>query len=274
MKMVPYVGEERQYWAARRASSVSLGIFAVQSIPKSVYLHFFENQPLRILYNRKQAYAFVDQKVRGLSKLNRIQANCLGLLARPKTILPDLANSRTDLSSYMETMRDPLERYIHHEISLLEDVCGSLEHLHLPSQKLSESFDASLFVHIAVARLDSVAERFQTSTQHFQEIMTKYQRPSVLEQYWLPATVGGLGLLFVHKQYTFSALASQLQNLVVTARETLTSFAQRWIISPCMDIFKTIRHKEPRLAIMGAKSLTSDLDVSWHGSDCSPWSAW
>jgi hypothetical protein len=202
----------------------------------------------------------MDKNIRALGKLASIQANCLGLLSRQKMILPYMATSTTDLSQYMADLKEPLERYIHDEIAILEDVCSSLTDLNLPSRQLTDDFDHNLFVHIALTRLQSVS-RFDSTSIHFENAMKHMSGPSIFERYWAPLTVVSLGVLYVHKHYTFSALATRARDLVMNAQETMSGFINQWIISPCIDMFKTIRHKEPRLAIMGAKSLTSDLEV-------------
>lgn len=249
--------EEKNYWVTRKSSSVLVGIYAIQTTPRDFW-HYYNHatpQDIHVSYRER-----IDRNIKSLSKLSNIQANCLGLLARPRELFDPLT-STADLNSYLANIREPLERYIHDEISLLEDVCGSLMDMHLPSRTLSEDFDAPLFVHIAASRLQIVANRVDFSKSQFNGTFAKHTRPGLMEVYWLPITATAISLLWIHKTSTIPALVGQVQDGISNALETVQSFFRQWIITPCLDILKTIRHKESKLAIMGSRSLISDLEV-------------
>lgn len=45
------------------------------------------------------------------------------------------------------------------------------------------------------------------------------------------------------------------------AVDTIKAVWSTWVVDPVMALYTTVRHRDARLAIMGAESLTSDLEV-------------
>jgi ATP synthase regulation protein NCA2 len=264
---VPLVGKERDWYRRQLSSSWLLGMYSVQAIPKDFSQFFqssFENTSSSwgkmaipsISLSKKR----IGAKVKGLSKLNSLQANCLGLLARPREIFPQ-ATSLTDIPSYVNDTKIPLERYIHDELVLLETVCSSMNDLELHQSIMSENFDPKLFIHRAVTRLETCSERIKLLTNQFDVLLEKYRRPTFFERNWVYGFVIGFSIVYIDRTVTFPVLASRFINGLYGISDTVSSFINQWIIRPSLDIIKTIRHKEPKLAIMGSKSLESDLEV-------------
>lgn len=188
--------------------------------------------------------------------------NCLGLglLARPRPLCDPIA-SIIDITNYVDGIREPLQNYIHDEISLLESVCSSLYELEMTSSIISDKFESNLFVHIAATRLETVSNRIDSLNTQFKGIISKYRRPQLIERYWFPVVVTTLSTLWLHRKMTIPAFGKMIQTGIMNAFDTLHSFWDSWIVNPVLDILKTIRHKESKLAIMGSLSLASDLEV-------------
>jgi hypothetical protein len=267
IKSVPLVLEEQSYWVGRRGSLWTLGIYSIQTLPRQWLAT--SSAPLE---RHGGSSSFADyfsfagvrksmrSNIKGLSRLANIQAQCLGLLARPR-LLYDPISSTVDVSNYMEGIRDPLQTYIHDEISLLETVCSSLYELEMSTSMISEQFENNLFVHIAATRLETVTGRIDSLNVQFKGLLSRYQRPQLIEQYWFPAFAAAASTIWLHRAMTFSAFGKMMQDGLMNAMDTLQSFWKSWILLPVLDILNTIRHKESKLAIMGSLSLSSDLEV-------------
>jgi hypothetical protein len=93
-------------------------------------------------------------------------------------------------------------------------------------------------------------------------LLAKYRRPTFFERNWVYGLVIVSSVLYIDRTITFPVLAKKFVNGIFGLGDTVYSFINQWIIRPSLDIIKTIRHKEPKLAIMGSKSLESDLEVN------------
>ncbi|RKO86165.1 hypothetical protein BDK51DRAFT_39813 [Blyttiomyces helicus] len=82
--------------------------------------------------------------------------------------------------------------------------------------------------------------------------------PSALVRAWLPVTLAALAAWQLRSSIAFrwDAIIAFASN----ARETVVGFLREWVWRPVVDVYETVRHREARLALMGSKSLGSDLD--------------
>jgi hypothetical protein len=272
IKSVPNVIEEKSYWTVKRGSTSSIGIYALQRLPRQIA---HENASIYEIFSFSGIRKKMNANIKGLTKVGNIQAQCeyrldfltteiiclgLGLLARPRSLCDPIA-SNTDITNYVDGIREPLQNYIHDEISLLESVCSSLYELEMTSSIISDKFESNLFVHIAATRLETVSNRIDSLNTQFKGIISKYRRPQIIERYWFPVVVTTLSTLWLHRRMTIPAFGKMIQTGIMNAFDTLHSFWDSWIVNPVLDILKTIRHKESKLAIMGSLSLASDLEV-------------
>ncbi|RKP06882.1 ATP synthase regulation protein NCA2-domain-containing protein [Thamnocephalis sphaerospora] len=83
-------------------------------------------------------------------------------------------------------------------------------------------------------------------------------RPSFLTRYW-PMLGAGL-LLGPWAAGTLFSYRYSLRDWVRELGTTTRQFLFEWVWRPVRDIYETVRHREPRLAIMGKASLSSDLE--------------
>ena len=266
IKSVPLVLQERSYWIGKRGSMWSLGIYSIQVLPRQWLGTTSPLAPKQGSSSFADFFSFTGTRktmrsnIKGLSRLANIQAQCLGLLARPRELYEPIS-STIDVSNYMDGIRQPLQTYIHDEISLLETVCSSLYELEMSTSMISEQFENNLFVHIAATRLETVTGRIDSLNAQFRGLLSRYQRPQILEQYWFPVFAAAASTLWLHRAMTISAFGKMVQDGLMNTFDTLQSFWKSWIVVPVVDILKTIRHKESKLAIMGSLSLASDLEV-------------
>lgn len=268
---VPLVARERNWYRQQLSSRWLLGMYSIQMIPKDYSQYFqrsfgnasswgtisFLTVPSISLANSKKR---IEANVKGLSKLNSLQANCLGLIARPREVFPQ-ATSMTDISLYVSDVKTPLERFIHDELVLLETVCSSMNDLEMHQSILSENFDPQLFVHRSVTRLETCSQRINHLTTQFDNLLENYRRPTFLERNWVYGVIIVVSVLYIDRTISFPVLGRRIVDGIWNISDTATSFVQQWIVRPSLDIIKTIRHKESKLAIMGSKSLDSDLEV-------------
>ncbi|KAI9168591.1 Nuclear control of ATPase protein 2 [Blastocladiella emersonii ATCC 22665] len=92
----------------------------------------------------------------------------------------------------------------------------------------------------------------------FVSVLANHGRPGVLTRSWLPLSASLLAFSVGVQQLRFN-----WTSLTATARSTVAFVAngvRDWILRPVVDMYETVRHREHRLALMGARSLASDLD--------------
>jgi hypothetical protein len=92
----------------------------------------------------------------------------------------------------------------------------------------------------------------------FTKIRQNYYKPNRWVRSWIPLVLGSIGT------YALVSRASLLyKSLTFTLTEfnrTLFEFFKGWILEPCFKIYETVRYRESKLRIMGASTLTSDLN--------------
>lgn len=110
-------------------------------------------------------------------------------------------------------------------------------------------------------RLLRLMELDSTISKHTKNVISLYGRPSTLVRYWIPGTLGTLGL-YALARYSVSNY-KYFRQLAVNARETLREFVVDWVWGPMVRVYKTIRH-EDNLSVIGASSLESDLESLEH----------
>ncbi|KAJ3073776.1 Nuclear control of ATPase protein 2 [Podochytrium sp. JEL0797] len=106
----------------------------------------------------------------------------------------------------------------------------------------------------AIHLLDSIDTLSTTLTT----LQTTYGTPSLLERYTIPAVLTLTASAVVYR--SLSVNAGSLRLLFSNIYETSTALVHDYILSPMHQMYTTVRYKERRLALMGADSLSSDLE--------------
>lgn len=86
-------------------------------------------------------------------------------------------------------------------------------------------------------------------------------KPARWVRYWLPVSVSSLVLNGILRRVKISQ--QDIKLLVGESASAVKGLAINWIFNPVSEIWGTIRYNSSKLAITGAKSLSSDLQVLW-----------
>ncbi|KNE70118.1 hypothetical protein AMAG_15093 [Allomyces macrogynus ATCC 38327] len=108
-----------------------------------------------------------------------------------------------------------------------------------------------------LAALQRVLARLTTVPPVWSTAIATHRRPHVVVRWWLPVVTTAACATVAAQQVQVS------WPTIVAAGRAAVEFCQHavtdYILTPARDVFETVRHREHRLAVMGAKSLASDL---------------
>ncbi|KAJ3363097.1 Nuclear control of ATPase protein 2 [Allomyces arbusculus] len=108
-----------------------------------------------------------------------------------------------------------------------------------------------------LAALQRVLARLTTVPPVWSTAIAAHRRPHVVVRWWLPVVTTAVCATVAAQQVQVS------WPTIVAAGRAAVEFVQHavtdYILTPARDVFETVRHREHRLAVMGAKSLASDL---------------
>ncbi|KAI8825635.1 ATP synthase regulation protein NCA2-domain-containing protein [Fimicolochytrium jonesii] len=216
-------------------------------------------------------------KAEKLERIRETQAACLGLLAEEdfsnEQRLNILTKSLAGGLSREQAMLEAAER-IQAELSrsllLMEAI---VYRMHAMADNLSSDGELALAdvsdLRARVAdistipipqlyrRTTAVISAIQTLDSVFDRLRRTYGRPSHATRYWLPTVVISVAAYVGGK--TLAVRWDDVVAWATDARETAKSFCVEWIAKPLDNIYKTVRHKEARLAISSGDSLNADL---------------
>lgn len=323
---VPQISQEMKYWKERKDSYWAIWKNIVQSLPEGLYNLLINNtgiakhlpwffkmvpkrvqftgdlrpefslEPLSVYTNTRKKMNF---KMAALSKINKIQAHCLGSLsfASFQSIFKTSSHfsPTNDLGSFMEddarlnihssmkillNVSSPasdwndahnrlvveIQNYLQSELEELDMISTAMNNL---EKEYAELFQVNTvvmnmgpveFIKFARIRIDFIYKNLDKTQVKFNSVFVKYQKPPFYYRYWVPATATVVGAIYFYRLFTLSSITTYIYNFSKDALETAQGFVNGWIISPLKDMLKTIRHRDSKLAIMGKNSLKSDLD--------------
>ncbi|KAJ3290513.1 Nuclear control of ATPase protein 2 [Rhizoclosmatium sp. JEL0117] len=101
-------------------------------------------------------------------------------------------------------------------------------------------------------------DTLETLESSFYVVQKEYGTPSLFKQYLVPSIATLSAGLFIFGSVRINL--ESIRGLITSATETAMSLAQDYFLTPLQQVYSTIRHKERRLALMGADSLSSDLE--------------
>ncbi|KAJ3359947.1 Nuclear control of ATPase protein 2 [Allomyces javanicus] len=108
-----------------------------------------------------------------------------------------------------------------------------------------------------LAALQRVLARLTTVPPVWSTAIKTHRRPHAVVRWWLPVATTVVCATVAAQQVQVS------WPTIVAAGRAGVEFLQHavtdYILTPARDVFETVRHREHRLAVMGAKSLASDL---------------
>ncbi|KNE66760.1 hypothetical protein AMAG_11255 [Allomyces macrogynus ATCC 38327] len=108
-----------------------------------------------------------------------------------------------------------------------------------------------------LAALQRVLARLTTVPPVWSAAIQTHRRPNAVVRWWLPVVTAALCSTVAAQQVQVS------WPTLIAAGRAAVEFCQHavadYIVKPARDVFETVRHREHRLAVMGAKSLASDL---------------
>ncbi|KAJ3170581.1 Nuclear control of ATPase protein 2 [Geranomyces variabilis] len=212
-----------------------------------------------------------------LEIVRQTQAGCLGLLAvedleslhktpsKRKLIAP------ADDAAALEEAAQEIQLALSKTLALLTGVIEKMQKIEgetSPEEDARYTDFADLEATIATVTVQPIpllhqqARVIYSSLQQleptFKRLLRKHGRPSALTRRWVPATTA------VFIAYRFgSALALRWDDAKAWAqdlKETAYGFFIEWIVKPIENIYVTVRHKENRLSLTSAGSLTADLE--------------
>ncbi|KAJ3275368.1 SCF ubiquitin ligase complex subunit cdc4 [Terramyces sp. JEL0728] len=323
---VPKVSQEIKYWKDRKDSYWAIWKNIVQSIPEGLYTllvnntniaqhlpWFFKMVPKKVQFTEDARSAFsleplsiytntrrkMNFKMAALSKINKIQAHCLGSLSYASfqsifrtsvhfSTANDLGSfieddTRLNVLSSMKTLLNvtspasdwndahnrlivEIQNYLQSELEELDMISTAMNNLEKDYGELFQASNVVMnmgpveFIKFAKIRVDFIYSNLDRTQVKFNQAITKYQRPPVYFRYWVPASAAVLGGIYCYRLFTLSSITNSLCNLSTDIVDTVKGFVNGWVLSPLKDMLKIIRHKDPKLAIMGKNSLKSDLD--------------
>jgi hypothetical protein len=114
-----------------------------------------------------------------------------------------------------------------------------------------------LGVHQSIARVTSKLEQVIQSPWK-NELLRNHLYPRAFKRLWLPTTVITTCGLFSLK--LFQVNRTVLKDTLFSSWVFVSNAVQDWIFRPIQEMYETVRHRERRLVLMGARSLSSDLE--------------
>ena len=132
---------------------------------------------------------------------------------------------------------------------------------------ISTSFDSTKYPEIecyiksvneVYRKTQIIIDKAYTFPNHLESICSHLGIPSTSVRLWFPSL---LTLYCGHKMiHIYLANSDNFSKSVIEFKETISSFFVQWVIEPLRTVYRTIRHRESRLAIMGSQSLECDID--------------
>ncbi|KAJ3319968.1 Nuclear control of ATPase protein 2 [Boothiomyces sp. JEL0866] len=323
---VPQISREMKYWKERKDSYWSIWMNVVQSLPEWLYnlmisntnitKHlpwFFKMVPKRVQFTGDVRPEFsleplsvytntrkkMNVKMAALSKINKIQAHCLGSLSyasfqsifkttghfSPTNDLGSFMedDARLNIQSSMKTLLNvsspasdwndahnrlvvEIQNYLQSELEELDMISTAMNNL---ENEYSDLFQVSTvvmnmgpveFIKFARIRIDFIYKNLDKTQVKFNSVFAKYQKPPIHYRYWVPATAAVFGAIYCYRLFTLSSVTTSMYNFSTEVADTAKGFVNGWIFTPLKEMLKIIRHKDSKLAIMGKNSLKSDLD--------------
>ena len=195
----------------------------------------------------------IKEKLIKLKSIHDGSAGCIGLLVHLRS---QLGQKHALDSGQLLTM-----------LGLLQNMLAYLEEL--PASDPSLSFTSSILWEQEEPRTNQASDVDKMMREitrildvelpkTFSEIKSQCFRPSPLVRLWIPVVGSTLfvGLAARHISLRWKDLAFVAQE----AYKTCLELVQTWILGPVKQMYETIRYKESRLRVMGAESLSSDLE--------------
>jgi hypothetical protein len=305
LETVPVVSEEIHYWEERLSSRWSVLWYFLQLLPQNTPLLSRIPGLAKLMGAKRVSFSktgfWIDKlkefeysspyqvgskqmslHIRHLTRMNRVQAQCLGLMAYPTyhgsftassvnleepkemnyhvQILFDVAASPEKWSLSFETLVNRLEELVSSEMSNLETIVGSLSGFEMLTPTSIEKQEITEFIPTAIQKLKDF--QYQVSIQHakFSKHFEKHSRPRFVVRYWPQIAGCALATIYTYRLLTFESVVQSIRSLVENSVDTFVSFVREWLVRPVQDMLKTIRHKDSDLKIVGQNSLASDLD--------------
>ena len=109
-------------------------------------------------------------------------------------------------------------------------------------------------------RVETTANILRAVSPVSTQILKTYGQPHWLIRSWIPIAAVSIVTYTLLKSADIPTAFESLKTATVEAFQTCTLFLRNWILDPISQIFKTIRHDEGRLALLGTESLNSDLE--------------
>lgn len=106
--------------------------------------------------------------------------------------------------------------------------------------------------------ISSIFDDLIHATESQRRLISIHSKPSFLVRGWISIILSASALFFTSKivfKYSSSFFAYVLESY-----QTARDLTQIWLIGPLYEIYRTIRHKETRLALLGTASLQSDVE--------------
>ncbi|KAI8870973.1 NCA2-domain-containing protein [Ramicandelaber brevisporus] len=246
-----------EYWRARLA------------YPTSVALHGVETAPIRLANRtvslvRSTSIAEISQQLRSID----VKGMKPGELAQELVKAPKQAyrNIHAEIQSNIHVLsstRSGNARLIgemmnwHIQKPLKVDSVLQLltqaSHFAVTDQHSSKAISLSEATSVS----EALVQRLKAN-QPFPDEVVAALPPAGITRLWLPALTFAL-VARSAVRWMFAHEAS-IQTWIRESVQTMQLFVQDWVYEPLLQVWNTVRHRERRLAIMGADSLSSDLD--------------
>ncbi|KAI9223549.1 ATP synthase regulation protein NCA2-domain-containing protein, partial [Blastocladiella britannica] len=112
-----------------------------------------------------------------------------------------------------------------------------------------------------LSRLLSLASSLEPAAERDQSLVAAHARPGWLVRTWLPVTVGVVALtVAVGDQQSLRDLAVSATAAARSAAAFVRNAVRDWLVAPAVQVYETVRHREHRLAVVGARSVAADLE--------------
>ncbi|KAI8807337.1 ATP synthase regulation protein NCA2-domain-containing protein [Cladochytrium replicatum] len=202
-----------------------------------------------------------------LENVRAFEAGCLGMLVQECWKSDDICESWREIGpEYLEGELRKLELIVE-RVSEFLAACRSHRLESVALMTGIETFSISLesekspFATYSELRerLIAVQERIVALPGELRDTVKAYLLPtSFLATHGVTALLAGLfmyktGLMVKHR-------ANSIQIWLDEAQQTLINFARDWVVEPLSSMWETVRHRETKLALLGAESVKSDLE--------------
>ena len=271
LQQVPVLNHELFYWNQRLKSSFSVFQYGVEMFPTRFGNYVWMNltsgwQQFKFDWNFKlpihRMATEIKRKRDALAELGQTFAKCLGMLAQSSYFqdsndLKSLFMNNKNQSKKNHEVVIGMRRLVLEDLKILDNVLGILSNDDEYSPHILDNFESmelNPFVQGIGRHLKKILGARANIIASTSSSLKIYSRPSFLERNWASLSLIAAATLGYRTQ-----IQNGIKSLAINTLDTLESFFTTWIVEPLIEMLKTIRRKEVKLAMVGVDTLNSDL---------------